>query len=807
MSIMSIFLLLSPLLLFTSSSPTLLPSICNKPFIEVLRFKQPSFGQIYSSTNTETISIRFEYEMFYTDQDAVKRIEQCGPLLDVCAMIDDNRPDRPGIFMSNPLTFSRPSESDFRTYLSIDDGFKFIGCTPLVKNGVENSADLTIPVSQVPRGVHLISLFVTVREENVVTSSAPKQLRLLAPKELVPQRPMAIIPIVIDDALRQDIPPAVPHVWSLHEDLEPAASISNNDDFLVFSISINHDASCTVVQNGIVLVSIELERIFNERYFRYHFGSIELFRQELLITRDAVAHALFDLYGLKMPTYWNLGVLVDGEAWNNDWADWLYQYSQKKEKTTQMKNPIQYINEMFPCKQWKGVGHQYSHAVLGYHSAMGAPFFSLTSKPVLIVSYDGGGSDGLFSVFISRNNQNQSSSSLHLLANFGYNPGLGNFYETMASMFEEIEGSQDACDFVNKPGSCLRLPGILMGYAALGIPYQRPNKVRICVEENVYNLRVQCSNSNLKQNMSRNEQRTHERNLAATVQSVFEDVLIDLLSLFVESPPFKNKLQGIVLVGGCSLNVKANSKVQQKFNLPVHVPSAPNDGGLSLGGAWAAGPPPPFFQPLQYIGIKAKDSLSFSTYANEWNGAKRTTPDIIGELLTKNYVLGVVRGRQEFGPRALGHRSLLASPSKGMKDRMNRIKKRAWFRPTAPVLAEEMIDYVFDNVPSTFVSESMSFTANVRDSIAQSFPAISHYDGSARPQTVSKYNEPWLHRVLMNAWRKGGLPCLINTSFNVRGEPMINSGSVALLLLCTEKDLDYVLLDDWLFGKEGCNKG
>ena len=426
---------------------------------------------------------------------------------------------------------------------------------------------------------------------------------------------------------------------------------------------------------------------------------------------------------------------------------------------------------------------------------------------MLIVSYDGGGSDGLFSVFISRNNQNQSSSSLRLLANFGYNPGLGNFYETMASMFEEIEGSQDACDFVNKPGSCLRLPGILMGYAALGIPYQRPNKVRICVEENVYNLRVQCSNSNLKQNMSRNEQRTHERNLAATVQSVFEDVLIDLLSLFVESPPFKNKLQGIVLVGGCSLNVKANSKVQQKFNLPVHVPSAPNDGGLSLGGAWAAGPPPPFFQPLQYIGIKAKDSLSFSTYANEWNGAKRTTPDIIGELLTKNYVLGVVRGRQEFGPRALGHRSLLASPSKGMKDRMNRIKKRAWFRPTAPVLAEEMIDYVFDNVPSTFVSESMSFTANVRDSIAQSFPAISHYDGSARPQTVSKYNEPWLHQVLMNAWRKGGLPCLINTSFNVRGEPMINSGSVALLLLCTEKDLDYVLLDDWLFGKEGCNKG
>ena len=68
---------------------------------------------------------------------------------------------------------------------------------------------------------------------------------------------------------------------------------------------------------GIVLVSVELERIFNERYFRYHFGSIELFRQELLITRDAVAHALFDLYGLKMPTYWNLGVLVDGEAWNN----------------------------------------------------------------------------------------------------------------------------------------------------------------------------------------------------------------------------------------------------------------------------------------------------------------------------------------------------------------------------------------------------------------------------------------------------------------------------------------------------------
>eukprot|EP00931_Biecheleriopsis_adriatica_P076330 TRINITY_DN50051_c0_g1_i1.p1 TRINITY_DN50051_c0_g1~~TRINITY_DN50051_c0_g1_i1.p1 ORF type:complete len:165 (+),score=28.73 TRINITY_DN50051_c0_g1_i1:220-714(+) len=156
-----------------------------------------------------------------------------------------------------------------------------------------------------------------------------------------------------------------------------------------------------------------------------------------------------------------------------------------------------------------------------------------------------------------------------------------------------------------------------------------------------------------------------------------------------------------------------------------------------------------------------------------------------------------MRGRQEFGPRALGHRSLLAVPdSEGMKARMNRLKARAWYRPAAPMIAEEALEQVFGNKQ---LSPYMSFAPIVNQDMQRRFPGLAHLDGTARHQSVSKRDEPWVHALLQAVGRHTGLAALINTSFNTKGAPICNTLSEALEMLDKLEDLDFVLVEDWLF--------
>merc|ERR1712187_536205 len=157
--------------------------------------------------------------------------------------------------------------------------------------------------------------------------------------------------------------------------------------------------------------------------------------------------------------------------------------------------------------------------------------------------------------------------------------------------------------------------------------------------------------------------------------------------------------------------------------------------------------------------------------------------------------IAVVRGRQEFGPRAVGHRSLLAVPdSDGMRDRMNRLKFREWYRPVAPMIAEEALDAVFGREVK---SVTMQMAPRVRDYVRARFPALSHLDGTARHQSVGENDEPWLHSLLHAVGRRTGLAVLINTSFNSRGKPIVNSVRDCLEMLRELEDLDYVLIEDW----------
>jgi carbamoyltransferase len=181
----------------------------------------------------------------------------------------------------------------------------------------------------------------------------------------------------------------------------------------------------------------------------------------------------------------------------------------------------------------------------------------------------------------------------------------------------------------------------------------------------------------------------------------------------------------------------------------------------------------------------------------------RRLDDIAGEtaaLLAEGNVIGWYQGRTEFGPRALGARSILASPlDPGMQAKLNEIKDREDFRPVAPVVMEE---HAADWFANARVAPFMLFVFDIRPDRADRIPAVRHVDGTARVQTVNRRQHP-LYYDLLDAFRqRTGVPVLVNTSFNTRGEPMVNSPRDAVESFWTSP-LDALVIGPFIIEKAG----
>jgi carbamoyltransferase len=216
------------------------------------------------------------------------------------------------------------------------------------------------------------------------------------------------------------------------------------------------------------------------------------------------------------------------------------------------------------------------------------------------------------------------------------------------------------------------------------------------------------------------------------------------------------KSRNLVYGGGVALNCLANRLLGEHFERIWIIPN-PGDAGSSLGAA-----------SLGYGG-RVKFDNSFLGHNIPGN---YPVDDLMAELLTKQ-IVGVASGRAEFGPRALGNRSLLADPrGNEIKDKVNEIKRRQKFRPFAPVILEEYTHQYF-NMPNGFDnSRYMQVIGSCRH--PHLFPAIVHYDGTSRVQTVP--NDGSGIRQLLEAWHETtGCPMLLNTSLNIRGESMVNN--------------------------------
>ena len=295
--------------------------------------------------------------------------------------------------------------------------------------------------------------------------------------------------------------------------------------------------------------------------------------------------------------------------------------------------------------------------------------------------------------------------------------------------------------------------------------------------------------------------------VAHTGQFFFNELMGKLLRRFHELCGISD----LVLAGGCALNSSFNGQILGTTPFQrLSVPSAPADDGTALGAAWLAyAKDHPHWSP----GLDARSPYLGATLSQDAvdraisYGAlpHRHLPESIGEetarLLADGKLVGWVQGRAEFGPRALGNRSILADPrDPGMKDRINgRVKFREEYRPFAPsVLHEHGPAYFIDYQESPYMERALKF----EKSAVERVPAVVHMDQTGRLQSVTQRGNPRFHQLLDAFNRLTGVPILLNTSFNVMGKPIVHSVEDAMSVFMTS-GLDALVLGDHLFTKPG----
>lgn len=238
-----------------------------------------------------------------------------------------------------------------------------------------------------------------------------------------------------------------------------------------------------------------------------------------------------------------------------------------------------------------------------------------------------------------------------------------------------------------------------------------------------------------------------DADLAATTQVFADWAIMDIMK---EARKHGSKL---VYSGGCAQNVVINSRLPELFD-EVHIAVSPTDAGSSLGcaaHAWS-----------QHTG---KDRLIWTPYLG-YNIDREVNPKEIVDHLLEHKVCGLANGRAEFGPRALGNRSLIADVRYDVKDTVNTIKRRQKYRPFAPAILEEYADQYFEGP----MNEYMQYTSKA----LHDYKSVTHVDGTARVQVVKKDCPSVFRKVIEEYYERTGVPMLLNTSLNIRGRPMVN---------------------------------
>ncbi len=292
---------------------------------------------------------------------------------------------------------------------------------------------------------------------------------------------------------------------------------------------------------------------------------------------------------------------------------------------------------------------------------------------------------------------------------------------------------------------------------------------------------------------------------AASVQATLDNIIIKMAKYLKKITQCEN----LVMAGGVTLNCTSNGKLDKaRIFKNIFIYPAANDGGCSVGAALEVARQKGMFDlrvPNRivnvYLGKKYNDDyeaiLKNSTLEKEY------IPDdiffeFIANLLTNNNVLAWFQSGFEFGPRALGARSIIASPLERENiNRINKIKQRELWRPLSPIVLDRYYKDVFIDDNPHNMSEFMLKTCEIKDDWQSRIPAVVHIDKTSRPQYLTREANEKMYGVLESFYKKTGVPLLINTSFNLKKQPIINSPREAMIELENNSGLSGLILGNW----------
>ena len=375
------------------------------------------------------------------------------------------------------------------------------------------------------------------------------------------------------------------------------------------------------------------------------------------------------------------------------------------------------------------VSHHHSHAAGGYYTS--------GFRDAAIVVIDAIGEWDTLTIWEGRDNE------IYKRASISYPQSLGLFYSAMTQR----------CGF--KPNE---EEYIMMGLAALGDPY----RLAAQITNDIIEITDHWPFFRLRQDLHRGctwwlPSETNTADIAAAAQRTYTQIVLKICAYAQQLIGSAN----LVISGGCALNCVTNTLVAQTENWRnIWIMPNPGDAGNSLGAA------------LAHHGEQVR-----------WRGPY-LGHDIPGDypvhrtlaVLGLGQIVGVANGCAEFGPRALGNRSLFGDPrDPDVQSKMNAAKQREAFRPFAPVIMEELAGSYFDLLGQDH--SYMQFVVRCRD--PDSYPGIAHVDGTSRIQTVNRVQHPSLWELLVRWYNSTECPMLVNTSLNIKGQPLVNTESDA----------------------------
>ena len=300
--------------------------------------------------------------------------------------------------------------------------------------------------------------------------------------------------------------------------------------------------------------------------------------------------------------------------------------------------------------------------------------------------------------------------------------------------------------------------------------------------------------------------------VAASVQAVLEKLVIGLVNNLYKITQTEN----LCLAGGVALNSVSNWKILQHTQFKrIFIQPAAGDAGGALGAALAyeligSDKQRPFVMKHAYYGKsytndEVKSVLDDLKISYEYVPEENVLINRVAQALSDGKVIGWYQGRFEWGPRALGNRSILADPRRvEMKDIVNtKIKFREPYRPFAPSVLAERAGEFFELPDATehYPARYMLFVVPVREEKRSLVPAITHVDGSARPQTVFREESPRYYRLIERFGELTGVPLILDTSFNLKGEPIVTSPKNALKTFA-KSGMDLLVLENYLITRQ-----